>query len=313
MRGGFHSAFVRTPLWLAVGVLLLGAGAPAKDAAPGPPQSPEELIEALAKDGLSGMAASRRLAAMGGAAMPILRRALGRKEPPARYWAIAALSSIGTDEAAQAILPLLDDPSALVRSVAVWHLGGWIDRPAVRARVLAKLEDDSPQVRGWVMRLIQTKRVREALPAVRQQLKSPVPEVRYDALHTVAVLAGAEALGDLARALREDEAALVREGALRCTTVIEPPTPKVAEVLILGLEDKEEDVRALAARLLRKGFGQYFGFEAGASPPERRQPVAQWQAWYSANAESLVWNPKARRFEIRPPGRARAAAQPGSR
>ncbi len=276
------------------------AQAPAAPSAPEPsrPQTAQELIEQMGKDDFSGMAASRELARMGEPAIPGLVAALQDPVPRVRYWSIAALSDMGDDRVLPAILSRLDDEDALVRAVAVWHLGRWYGRPDVREPVLKRLDDASPFVRGWVLKLIQFKKDKEAAEKVRALLKSAEPEVRYDALHTLAVLQGPDALDTLRQALREDESELVRECAIRCTTVIEPQTARVAEVLLIGLRDKDEAVREVAARLLRKGFGQSFAFDASAEPPIREEGARAWQEWYEANKEKLRWNAENRRFEV---------------
>jgi len=289
---------------MAGAALLLAAvapAAPAQDAAAGDaaeaPASPAALVESMAGDDFSGLRASRELAAMGQAALPALVEGTRHDVPRVRYWSVAALSKIGGDRAAEAIKPLLNDPDRLVRSVAVWHLGAWFDRPDVREAVLAKLDDENPSVRGWVLRVVQARRCTEALPAVRKLLASALPEVRYDALHTIAVVRGPQALDEVRQALVTDESPLVRECALRCTTVMEPRTARTGELLILGLGDEEQSVREVAVKLLRKGFGQYFGFDPAAEPQERQKAARQWLAWYRANTSALRWSEERHRFE----------------
>jgi len=292
--------------FLATAAFLCLLGAPYVHCQEEPPDQPvetraetiPELVEQMAQDDYSGMAASRRLAQMREAALPALVAATEHEVARVRYWSIAALSSIGGDRALGAITGRLDDPTPLVRAVAVWHLGRWFNRPEVRHQVVAKLQDGSPLVRGWSLRLIQTKKYADALPAVREVLKAEEPEVRYDALHTLAVLQGVAALETLKEVLGEDPDPLVREGALRCCTVIAPPTHKVAEVFIAALRDKDKGVRETGVQLLRKGFGEYFGFDADGEPLRRDRAMRRWEEWYQANKQKLRWNPKTRRFDI---------------
>jgi HEAT repeat protein len=275
-----------------------------------PPRSITELIAALGKDDFSGMAASRELAARGTAAVPQLIENLSNETPRARYWSIAALSAIGDDRAIPAILMLLDDGDSMVRAVAVWHVSRWYDRPDVRAAVLARLEDPSTFVQGYVLKVVQTQRDVDAIPQVREAFGSQVPEVRHDALHTLALLLGRESLGELRAALTEDDSALVRRCALQCCTIVEPRRPDCAELLILGLRDRDREVREAAVRLLRRGFGQYFGFDPAAEPIEREAAVREWRRWYDAHAERLAWNPRTRRFEPPQPDGSHAGEQP---
>ncbi len=124
------------------------------------------------------------------------------------------------------------------------------------------------------------------------------PEVRYDALHTLAILQGADALDAMRQVLLNDWSCLVRECALRCTTVIEPRTPRVGELLITGLEDRDDAVRKVAVELLRKGFGQYFAFDPSAELVRRERAAGQWRAWYETHKHELRWNEQSHRFEI---------------
>ncbi len=390
----------------------------------GAPETVQQLIERMGTDDFNGMDASRKLVRMGRPAVDELIGALEHPLPRVRYWSISALSSIGDDRAVPAMKKRLDDPRPIVRAVAIWHLGRWFERADVREAVLNKLDDKSTFVRGWVLKLIRSKkyspaadRVRallqpaagemaiviqvgeEEFPARLMQDRAPKtvrailralpiqstvvqraegicfeipvdvqeenserrvnkgdmgcypaddllcifyrgtalpsgqegpasavvivgrtdnpdglqkhadgepatirsaaqPEVRYDALHTLAILQGPDALDAMRQALLNDWSSLVRESALRCTTVIEPRTPRVGELLITGLGDTDEGVRKVAVELLRKGFGQYFAFDASAEPVQRERAAGQWRAWYETHKDELRWSEQSRRFEI---------------
>lgn len=288
---------------LLTGLLSGLAAAGAQEEIQAPPSQPTvadipRLIRQLGTDDMSGMSASRQLGQIGTPAVPALLASLKAKEPRARYWSTSALSEIGDDRAVPAIVELLDDADGIVRAVAVWHLGRWYERPEVRTAVLEKLSDPDPFVRGWVLRLIQARHDRSALVEVRKLLDAGEPEVRYDALHTIVLLAGDAALPLLAQVVRDDESPLVRECAVRCCTLIEPPDAATGAVLIAGLRDKDEAVRKASAALLRKGFGHGFGFQADGEPPEREEAVRRWRVWYDEHAAVLKWDAASRCFEI---------------
>lgn len=290
----------------ALAVIAMALGGPARPAAcqdaeengPPAPEAIRALIEQMARDDVSGKQASEKLAEIGDAAVPLLVEATEHHVPRVRYWSIAALSSTGDPRGLVAIKRLLDDPVPLVRSVAVWHLGRWFDEPEVRQAVLAKLQDEDPSVRGWVLKLIQQKKAVDAADSALDVLRNDEdPEVRYDALTTFVHLKGRDALGVMTQALREDESPLVRECAVRCCALVAPPDPQTGDLLIRALRDKDEKVRDTAATLLRKGFDQYFGFDPEAPLTVRHEAIRKWRNWYDGNRDKLVWNEENQRFE----------------
>ncbi len=283
------------------------AGGGDRAAGDGLPESVPELIEHLARSDFAGMAASRKLTQMGRQAVPALVQATRHDVPRVRYWSIAVLSGIGDERAVPAVTACLEDPHGLVREVAVWHLGRWWHREDVRASVIGALRDGSPKVRGRAIQLITSKEYVEAVGAIEKLLEAEEPEVRYDALHALASLRGADVLPLLRRVLQEDESALVRECAVRCCTVVDPRTPETGDVLIWALRDGSDEVRRVAVKMLRRGFGQHFGFDPTAEPLEREDAVRQWRAWYEEHKKKLEWNARTRRFEI-----AKAQPPPGT-
>jgi len=167
---------------------------------------------------------------------------------------------------------------------------------------MARLSDRNPSVRGWALKLIDEKKAVELAAEVNSVLENDEdPEVRYDALTTLVKLKGVQAVELLVRVLREEGSALVREGAVRCCALVSPPTPLTGDVLIRALRDKDQKVRDTAATLLRKGFDQYFAFDAAAPPAERHKAIRDWRNWYEANKNKLKWNEEKRRFDPTPP------------
>lgn len=276
----------------------------------GNPENIARLVALLAKDDWAGRDASRQLGKIGKPAVPELLKAIRHTAPRSRYWAISALSSIGDERALPAIKKCLQDKDGIVRAVATWHLGRWFDREDVRTATLAMLADRDEFVRGWALRLLVEKRHKKAAPQVLAMLKDKNENVRYDVLRTLAMLQGADALATLKNTLKTDKSALVREGALRCCTIVKPRSPATAEVLILGLSDESIEVREMAARLLRKGFDQCFGFRPKDTVGERQVVVGKWQDWYSANKKQLNWDKKRRLFTTKKAPPAKTQKEP---
>ena len=256
------------------------------------------LIAKMAESDVAAMGAMRELVTIGGPAVPALMESTSHETPRVRYWSIAALSGIGEDRAVPAVKKCLNDRVPLVRAVAVWHLGRWFHREDVRQSVVETLEDPDDFVRGWALNLIRERNFKDAIPRLVGMLESTEEAIRYDALHTIALLEGPDSIPRLKKILQNDKSALVRKCALQCCTIINPPSPRTAEVLIVGLSDEDIQVRALAAELLRKGFDGYFGFNEKDPLREREKAVWLWQNWYRENKDRLKWDEKKRLFVI---------------
>jgi hypothetical protein len=283
--------------------------------------------------------------------MPALLKALKAPRPQARWWAVAAISNLATDEGYDAILEVLrSDPHAFVRSTAVYYLRHFRTKadkdiwPAVE-KVLA---DKNPEVARWALRLMvedsadrveggypdldktlkkvlatgaselqayalnhirelsetEPKHARDFLPAVRKLVKTGEPRVRYDAVHTTVKLLEEGHLDFLREVYQRDDDPLVREGVLRCATVVPQPPVETIELFIMGLDSQDQKVRDVAATLLRKGCKRYFGYDAKAPLDERRRAIENWTSWYRANRDKLQWEPDLRKFLLpgeRPP------------
>lgn len=232
-------------------------------------------------------------------ALPRLREFLESEDLVRRYAAVRALPDLAGEEAIPALKKALgEDSSPQVRAAAVHGLGRWFDRPPIRRLILDTLRDEDEFVSGWALNVVAEKGYKEALPQVRSLLRSEDPDVRYDAVRALARIAGPEALETLIEVVQEDESAAVRECALRTVTFMEPRSPRMGELLLPGLKDPEEDVRAAAAELLRKGFDQFFGYRADETLGARQEKIEEWEGWYRQHKDRLQWSEEKGRFEV---------------
>jgi len=230
-------------------------------------------------------------------AVPRLRELLESEDETVRYCALRTLAEVQGEDAIDVLSRMLrEDTDPQVRAAAVFHLGSWFDRPAVRELIVATLQDKDSYVRGWALNVIVDNRYVEALPQAMALLRSEDEQVRFDAVRAVAVLKGEDAVEFLKDVVERDSSPLVREAALRSTTVLEPPTARSAEVLIRGLSDEDPELREVAVTLLRKGFGQGFGFDPTDTLGDRQKAIARWERWYRENRETLRWDPERRLF-----------------
>jgi len=293
-------------LWLAgLVVLVLGALALAQDETPKAiDQRISELIASMEKSDYAGQAAADKLVEIGKPAVERLLMALKHPQARVRYWSAAAVARIGDERAFQPLVGLVKtDPSKVVRATALWYLQHY-PRKEVWDLAIEVLDDPDAGMRGWAIKLLSTKDRKEALPKLRALTKHPDYTTRYDAMVAVVNLADDEAIELLRGILRTDGHETVRKGALSSLTVLKRKPPVILTVLIDGLEDRSEEVREFAAKLLRKGTNETFHFESSGEPEARAAAVKAWRDWYEKYKDRLYWDDTTRRFEIRKEGKS---------
>lgn len=234
-----------------------------------------------------------------GGALDRVTELLNSEHEEDRYSALRAVAAIQGKRSVEALKKAFDqDQSSLVRTAALYHLGDYIERKDVQEIILRALQEKDKDVRSWALKVVREKRFAPAMANVLLLVQHRDEEVRYDALHTAAVLRGPEAVDLLKSTVRHDKHALVRLCAVQSCTVIEPPTPRTAEVLIEALSDDDEEVRDAASQLLRKGFDQNFGFFALATIGDREKAILQWDRWYQSNKDKLRWDEERSVFTV---------------
>jgi len=257
------------------------------------------LIDSMEKGDMAGKAAADKLVRIGVPAVERLLIALKHPNRRVRYWSVAAVARIRDERAfAPLVVMAKTDPDGYVRATAMWYLQNF-PRQEVWDLAVEKLDDESKLVRGYAIRLLKEKGHTEAIPKLRELTKHREYETRYDAMVAVTVLAGEKAIGVLRTIVRTDDHETVRKGALSCVTILKKKPPAVIPVLIDGLEDPSEEVRAFAAKLLRKGANQTFYFQPGGDAEARAAAIRAWRTWYEKHKDRLYWDDGKRRFEIR--------------
>jgi len=290
------------------------------------------LCKELGQSEYGSQSACQQLIQIGAPAVPALIKALKDPRPQARWWAVAALCNLASEEAYPEILKVIEsDPNAFVRSTAVYYLRHYRNKAKkdIWPAVEKALADKNPEVGRWALRLMVEdgypdldKKLREILAGgsaglrsyalghirdmgdkgkaylalVRQLLSSTDPRVRYDAVFTTVSLMDSGQLDFLRETFRKDKDPTVRECALRCITVIPSPPVESFELFLEGMRSDDEKVRDVAHKLLVKAFKQYFGFDAKSPLPMREAAIKKWERWYAQNSAKLEWHPDLRKF-----------------
>jgi HEAT repeat protein len=165
-----------------------------------------------------------------------LTQVLAHTHPRVRREAVMALARIGSDDAAQLILGMLDDPDEGVRAAAAMTLGVLEVGRGVRP-LLDRLErEERPDVQVEILRALGQLRDPGAVTAVEKRAqpsrfsRTPVP---------------------------------VRIAAFRALAAI--GTPHARAVLREGLDDREPEVRTAVRAALRERMGEGSGGRRGPS------------------------------------------------
>ena len=257
------------------------------------------LIKSMEESDYAGRDAVKKLVAIGIPAVEKLIEAFKHKTPRVRYWSASAVATIGDERAYKPLVDLVrNDKHGLVRCTALWHLQHY-PRKESWDLAIEMLDDPSTGVRGWAMKLLAAKKRREAVPKLKVMTKHRNHKTRYDAMVSRGKIVDVKAVDTLRDILRSDDNVDVRKGALTCITIIAKKTAPLLLLLIDGLEDRDESVRELAARLLRRGTNQEFPFTPAGDPEERAAAVIAWREWFDKHKDRLYWDDKLRRFEIR--------------
>ncbi|MFH0964509.1 MAG: HEAT repeat domain-containing protein [Planctomycetota bacterium] len=291
-RDGRKGWTKRTVPFLCAALLFVGALALGADDA-----EIARLMADMAKDDFAGQRSHDRLVEIGSPAADALLAGLRSPVPRVRYWSASAIARIGDQRGYDPLVALAkDDPDPIVRSTALWHLQTY-GKDAVYDLAVRKLQDTDRMVRGWAMRLLRENGRTEALPALRELLKSDDVFTRVDAVYAVVALMDSGQLDLLRGLLADDPNRDIRLQALRCLTTL-GHDPRILVLMIDALLDSDVEVRRLAAQLLRRGTDQVFGYVPTDDEDERRAAAGRWRAWYEKNVEALRWNEEKRRFEI---------------
>lgn len=168
--------------------------------------------------------------------------------------AIKALGAIGDPKAVDAIIGVLSDPDAAVRSNASWALGEIGDARAIEPLSYVASRDWDPDVCDAASQALV--KLGATLIPIEDNMTGPILDFKYGtpvARSTAALILVEVGRDDprtidlLIKALK-DPYPIVRENAARALGIIRDP--KAVDPLIEALEDRDDSVRNAAARAL---------------------------------------------------------------
>ena len=284
-----------------VAVVLIATASPAQDEATSSDVQKRiaQLIASMEKSDYAGKAAVEKLVKIGKPAVEQLILALKHPKRRVRYWSAAAVAQIKDERAYKPLVEVVKtELDSYVRATALYYLQNF-PRQEVWDLAVRKLQDPSRTVCSYAIRMLKECGRKEAVPELKKLLKHADHTLRYDAMVAVVTLIDAEAVEVLREILRTDDHETVRKGALSCVTIFKQKPPVILTLLIDGLEDRNSEVRAAAAKLLRKGANQSFYFQPAGDPEARAAAVRAWRTWYEKHKDRLYWDRDKNRFEIR--------------
>ncbi len=236
----------------------------------------------------------------------VLSQLLSNENPRTRGLALTVLgASSSEDDKARYAVPLLRDPDARVRALALSALGSAQDRGLFQT-VGDLCGDPENDVRTRAIRIVKTLAEKHGLKddlgrILASNLNSSHPGVRSDSASTLGALSNPGAWKDLAPLLNDPEPTVRAATAQALMTLSAPESADAVasairreddhwtrvylagaamrlragaavDPLLAWLSDPDEETRKLAASTLQGITGQTFGLDRD-----------RWEAWWAAN------------------------------
>ena len=174
---------------------------------------------------------------------------------PSRDVRLTAQRRLAERSAAKEVTSLLRDSSAppLARTHAVWALDAMDGGRSARLEIIAASNDAEPIVRRQAIRQLGTRRVTNAVPALRRRLKDEDASVRFQAATALGRVGDRRGVPALLNALEEQDL-FVRYAAFTALNRIGTNAPSAWAVIVRGLESKSARVREGTTFALRETY-----------------------------------------------------------
>lgn len=191
---------------------------------------------------------SQELTAFGDPAVDLLLPMLEDESAGVRSIAARALGDVPTERALPALVGVLDDPDENVRGNALGALGAIGSEDAV-GPLLEMLDDEEGWIRVGAARALATLGAEEAIAAATDLLASPDGRTRHAGVEILGIIGSERGMPAAVQAL-QDESAWVRQSAVIALLQIESPGARGA--LEEATEDEDWEVRIYASEALKR-------------------------------------------------------------
>lgn len=239
------------------------------------------LIAKFDAGAFSGQQAALEARQVGPAVAPALIDAVAdtSRHPHSRMWLTAAICSLRCEASEEALLKLIDDEHAGVRSVVAYHgprqRSAKMDAAIVQ-RVLARNEG-----RFAAMASLGFAVFREQIPPklLRAGLDSDDPRVRSAMAAMLKKIADTDALRRLTAQLR-DETEAVRATAARMLGQMGRAEPEVLAGLVAALDREGDLARARICEALGELTDRKQPYDPSGTDEAKAQTVRAWKDWW---------------------------------
>lgn len=241
------------------------------------------LLDRFRHDAFAARDASDLAATKGPRAIPALLEGLRDPAMPdfGQMWIAAALTRIGGDEAAAAVISLVDDPREGVRDVIAFH-GPTMRHQRVDDAVIKRAQSNrDPLFTAWAARGFAEHGRPVPQGLVLAALDSTEPRARAEIAEVLATSTDAAAAARLAK-LFSDENELVRVAAADAVAR-HPQQPKpILAAMVTALDRPGDSARSRIVAALSKSAGRDWRYAPDAPAEQNNDVLQQIRTWWTS-------------------------------
>ncbi|GEM_PF-7088544 len=238
------------------------------------------LVERFRHDAFAARDAADVAAAKGAGVIPALVQGLNDPTMPdfGQMWIATALTRIGGDQAAKAVIPLVDDPREGVRDVIAFH-GPTMKQQGVDDAIMARAKSDrDPVFTAWAARGFAEHGRPIPQGLVLAALASSEPRARAEVAEVLAISADPVDAGRLAK-LFSDDNELVRVAAADAVARHPKQAQPIIAAMVSALDHPGESARVRIVAALAKVAGRDWQYVADGPTEPNNTLLQQIRIW----------------------------------